>query len=118
MGRVARRIFLAVGLSLAAGCMASPTLPMPPPGEPEVDGPTAEGTVELSGRVPKPKARVFAINWTEEERGGDGFGGDYADAQGYYRFEMPGRVGDRFEIWYDYAGEDSQSTLFQIRDPG
>ena len=117
MGRFARRIFLALGLSLAAGCI-SPTLPMPPPGEPEVDGPTAEGTATLSGKVPEPNARVFAINWSEEERGGNGFAGDYADDQGYYRFEIQAQVGDRCELWYEYGGEESYHRDFDIPDPG
>jgi hypothetical protein len=119
MALIARRLLLVVGLGfvLGSGCL-SPTLPLPPPGEPEVDGPTAEGTATLRGRVPQPYARVYATNWTRvEAEDPRAFGGDYADERGRYIFEIAAQPGDRCELWYEYAGDKSMSRYFEIPEP-
>jgi hypothetical protein len=119
MARVPRRRMLLGGLAwaLAAGCI-SPTLPLPPPDTPNIDGPTAEGTATLSGRVPQPSARVYAINWTQIEAGDTrAIGGDVADGAGNYRFVIRADVGDQCTLYYEYSGDESQDRYFEIPEP-
>src|SRR5690606_12240372 len=58
---VSRRLFGVVLVALGAGACLSPTLPLPPPSRPTMEGPDAAGNVRLFGRVPG-KARVSALN--------------------------------------------------------
>jgi hypothetical protein len=116
MARFARRLLLlfALTVGLASGCL-SPTLPLPPPAAPEVDGPTAEGTATLRGRVPRANARVYAINWTRMEADDPrAFGGDVADGEGRYEFEIAAQPGDQCDLWYEFANDRSQVREFEI----
>lgn len=49
--------------AIAGGCLA-PTLPIPPPGQPEISGPDASGLVTLKGAADsaQPNAEVAAYN--------------------------------------------------------
>ena len=116
MGRIARRTVLCCGIFLAGafGCQ-SPTLPLPPPEEPAVDGPNDDGVAKIRGQVPQPRAWVFTINWTQLEADDPGaIGGDWADDDGFYEFEIRADVGDQCELWYEYASDKSQSRAFEI----
>jgi hypothetical protein len=118
MGRIARRALLLGGifLCLVFACQ-SPTLPLPPPEEPEIDGPDEEGVAKLRGRVPQPRAWVFTINWTQLEADDPGaIGGDWADDEGVYEFEIRADVGDQCELWYEYAADKSQPRYFEISE--
>lgn len=107
-----RRVFLGL-LSGAAitGCL-SPTLPLPPPEQPEVSGPDpATGEVRLRGSVPK-KSQVFAINLRSKDIRGEVVGND-----GRYDFFLPARIGDEVSMFYRKGTDESQSLLFMIRNP-
>ena len=113
MRQKSRRAFVGGLLSFAAmsACL-SPTLPLPPPEQPEVDGPDPEtGEVRLRGSVPS-KAQVFAINLRSMEIRGEIVGGD-----GHYDFFLPAEVGDEVSMFYRKGTDESQSLLFMIRDP-
>jgi hypothetical protein len=107
-----RRVFLGL-LSSAAmtGCL-SPTLPLPPPEQPEVTGPDpATGEVRLRGSVPQ-KSQIFAINLRSKDIRGEVVGSD-----GRYDFFLPAQVGDEVSMFYRQGTDESQSLLFMIRDP-
>lgn len=112
MRQKSRRVFLGL-LSFAAmsGCL-SPTLPLPPPEQPQVDGPDpATGEVRLRGSVPK-KSQVFAINLRSKDIRGQVVGND-----GLYDFFLPAQIGDEVSMFYRNGTDESQSLLFMIRDP-
>jgi hypothetical protein len=110
MARLPRRVLL-VGLALAAGCL-SPTLPLPPPAQPEV-ATVGQGLVELSGNVPEPNAEVFAANDTTEL-----YAGSHADTTGAYRFRIGAEPGDPMRLWYVVGMEKSDTVAFAIPDNG
>lgn len=112
MREQSRRIFLGL-LSGAAvtGCL-SPTLPLPPPEQPEVTGPDpATGEVRLRGSVPK-KSQVFAINLRTKDIRGQVVGNN-----GRYDFYLPAQIGDEVSMFYRQGTDESQSLLFMIRNP-
>jgi len=116
MGRIARRFLLLAGLTLALGqaCL-SPTLPMPPPEEPQVTAGSEPDTVLVSGRVPYAYSMVWAVNWSQAELDDPrAVGGDQSDDEGAYAFELRGREGEFCEIWYEYHGDKSQIRQFEI----
>jgi hypothetical protein len=112
MSRVARRLFLlaslgAVAFGGAGGCL-SPTLPLPPPSKPDVEGPE-QGTVTLSGRV-QAGAMVFAANFRNAEvRGQIDLDGD-----GLYSFPIPADPGDELQLWYTVGTQQSPSIVFHV----
>ncbi len=89
------------------GCL-SPTLPLPPPTRPTVEGPDSFGQVVLSGQV-EPGAQVIAENLHT----GD-IAGQRAPGDGRYRFKIRAALGDQMSIYYRFALEDSPSTEFLI----
>ncbi len=108
-----RRVFLGA-LLLAAGVTSclSPTLPLPPPERPEVEGPDpATGEVRLRGSVPS-KSQVLAINL----HSGD-IRGQVTARDGRYDFFLPAEVGDEISMYYRKGTDESQSIIFMIRDP-
>ncbi len=112
MPRVGRRNFLALLTALATGSCLSPTLPLPPPEQPQVDGPDPEtGEVRLRGSVP-PRSQVHAINLRTMDIRGQVVGGD-----GKYDFWLPAQVGDEVSMYYRQGTTESQSLIFMIRDP-
>ena len=109
---LSRRWVLAAAALVAVGCL-SPTLPLPPPSKPTVEGPDPEtGEVTLSGREQE-GADVFAANMrTGEVRGQLDLNRD-----GFYEFTLPAQVGDQISFWYTLGTEESPSILFTIREP-
>jgi len=107
MSHARRRLVCALGPLLVAGCLA-PTLPLPPPSEPTVTGPDANGLVRLQGSAP-------AGSWiTAYNRDlGEGYFQDVRD--GRYDFELPARVGDTIILWYELRGERSLPYEFRVR---
>lgn len=110
MASFARRALLAALALFASACL-SPTLPLPPPEQPEVIGPDADGLTELRGEVTS-GAWIYAFN----RNTGDGQFQDTGDT-GQYRIVITTEVGDRMALWYTLGGEKSDSLYFEIRDP-
>ena len=104
-----RRLVLLAALA-ACSCL-SPTLPLPPPSEPEVSGPTEQGLVRLQGSV-RPNSWVFALNERTELA--------YAQAThetGRYDLEIRAEVGDEILLWYEIGNDKSESLEVTIREP-
>lgn len=98
---------VALGLAVA-GCQ-SPTLPLPPPGQPEVSEVSSEGTVTVQGDA-MADALVFGLN----DRTGRG-AIDTATASGNYRLVIEARVGDQLEIWQQLGSEASSPILVRVK---
>jgi hypothetical protein len=85
-------LFLVVTCGLVASACLSPTLPLPPPSRPVIEGPDEQGNVTLSGNV-IPEAEVYAHN-TETDR---------IDGQLTSSSESPSRSSERRSVWPTYA---------------
>jgi hypothetical protein len=107
MPRVSRRWLLVVAGALVAGCL-SPTLPLPPPSRPTVEGPDQDGMVTLDGAV-QGDAAVYSAN----PRTGD-IRGQFTAADGHYHFQIAAEVGDELELWYSVGTMNSPSIVIQI----
>ena len=106
--RFSRRLVLAAILGTSVSCL-SPTLPLPPPNRPTIDGPDPAGNVTLSGTV-APGANVYADNLTTGTSSGQ-----MADYQsGYYQFKIAAQVGDRMDLFYRYQSETSDRLNFIV----
>ena len=110
--KVPRRGLLWLGASavIASACL-SPTLPLPPPSKPEVEGPTANGQVRLSGEV-QGGAEIMAANLRTKEIRGQITGTD-----GLYSFWIAAQVGDEIVLWYAVGNKESPNTNFVIKAP-
>jgi len=104
-----RRCVVLAAALVAAGCL-SPTLPLPPPSEPEVTQ-VSEGVYRLSGSV-TPRAEVYAFNVRTSFIDGQATGDS-----GEYSFEVQAAPGDAIELWYETRSRESQITEFEIPDP-
>lgn len=93
---------------LAVGCL-SPTLPLPPPDKPDVEGPDQDGYVTLSGWVP-----AYSLAQALNLRTGE-IAGQVTDASGRYEFKLRAEMGDDCVFWFDDDTERSPSVRFEIR---
>lgn len=109
--RSSRRVFCLLAAGLVAPACLAPTLPLPPPSRPDVEGPDARGRVTLSGTV-VPGGEVLALN-----RRTDLVFGQLTGPSGNYRFEIEAEVGDRIELWYVDGQRVSPSIEFVIPAP-
>jgi hypothetical protein len=112
--RLLRRGFLAIvlaGAAATAGCL-SPTLPLPPPEQPEMSAVDGEGYVTIKGGPGS--AEVGAIVFAYNERSGDGVI-DTADGYGTYELRIQAVVGDRIAVWQEKGNERSTSLLLPVR---
>ena len=108
MTRAGRRLFVASALALLASACLSPTLPLPPPSRPNVQGPDPQGNVTLDGTV-LDGAVVSALNMRTGELRGHTTGTD-----GHYNFKIPAQIGDDMELWYSVGTYQSPSIVFSI----
>jgi len=106
--RGCRSLFTVLGL-VAASCLA-PTIPMPPPARPDIQGPDAAGEVTLRGRV-DPHSEVYAENM----RTGD-IRGQHTNS-GAYRIVLGAQIGDWIQLSYRHMGEYSPTLEFHIPEP-
>ena len=105
-----RRSLLVVLAALAATSCLSPTLPLPPPSDPnqsELD--EATGTLHLTGWV-RPTAWIYALN-LETYKGYI----QITSTDGRYDLTVEAAHGDRFSVWYEYRGDQSDSTQIEIK---
>ncbi len=102
-----RRQLVLIAAVIAGGCLA-PTLPLPPPSEPTVSGPSEQGLVRLQGTAPS-NSWVFALNQRTELAYAQG-----THETGRYDFEIAAQVGDDILLWYEISGEASESLDFTI----
>jgi CRISPR/Cas system-associated protein Cas5 (RAMP superfamily) len=104
-----RLLWVSVSTLLSVACL-SPTLPLPPPSEPTVEGPTAEGKVLLTGTVGE-RAHVLVANMRLRRSWGE-----YAGPDGNYALLIDAQAGDELVLWYEVGNEQSPSTYFTVPD--
>ena len=97
-----------LGVALLVGGCLSPTLPLPPPGDPSVTATDTAGLVRLSGTV-QPESEVFALNHTTNL-----IRGQYTKS-GAYDFTIEAQERDAISLWYVNANVESSSADFVIR---
>ena len=106
-----RRACLLALVGATTSCL-SPTLPLPPPDRPTINGPDSSGNVTLSGHV-IPGAHVYADNLVTGASAGQ-----QADTQsGRYQFKITARVGDDMSLFYEYDSVLSNRLSFTIPNP-
>lgn len=109
-GGSTRRSFLGVVSALFfVGCL-SPTLPLPPPGRPQISSPDEMGMVRVSGTV-RSRATALVLNSRT-----DRIAGQKTDTSGKYDIEIEAQVRDRLVIWYEVGDETSQ--IVEVYVPG
>jgi len=104
-----RRGWLVGAALFAAGCL-SPTLPLPPPGDPTVSSTDTQGLVRLTGTV-QPESEVFALN-----RNTKLISGQYTDS-GIYDFTIAAKEGDSISLWYVHGTVESPQNEFVLKLP-
>lgn len=109
--RVTRRLLGAAGILLVANACLSPTLPLPPPSRPTVEGPDAAGNVRLLGRVPD-HARVSALNTRTTY-----ISGQQTEDGGAYDFLIGAEPGDELQLWYSQGNLTSPRIVIRIQNP-
>ena len=109
MSSCLRRSVLAATAWVLVGCL-SPTLPLPPPGEPSVTD-QGDGTYMLTGSVP-PNSEVYALNTRTMFIDGQATG-----ESGEYAFTLEAQPRDPIELWYSSGTRESQLTSFEIPAP-
>ncbi len=98
----ARRVWLVGAVLCLAGCL-SPTLPLPPPSDPQVSGTDADGNVRLTGTV-LPESEVFALNQANNV-----ISGQVTDS-GSYDFKIQASQFDHISLWYVRETVQSPTT--------
>jgi hypothetical protein len=105
-----RRLALWVATALLAAACLAPTLPLPPPDQPTVQGPDENGVTHLSGRV-EDGAWVYAINRSSNR------GTFQATTDGQYDLTLITEIGDAISLWYEVGSETSDRLEFEVRAP-
>lgn len=104
------RIWLAViGAMLGLAACNSPTLPLPPPAQPDVT--VQQGMALLVGErgSVEPKALVIAVN----SASGQGAVAT-ADYEGAWRMQVQAKRGDAIELWQRVGNDDSDSIVVVV----
>lgn len=115
VSRPCRRRFAWIGaLALAVSACLAPTIPIPPPSQPEVTAPDANGTVVLSGKAGSAStdARVEACN----ESSGCTMGiWSYARPDGSWQLEpISAKSKDYLLVWQTVGNEASNAVEVQV----
>ncbi len=108
--RLTRRLVAFALAAVSAVACLSPTLPLPPPARPDIEGPNALGEVRLSGTV-LPNSQVFALNNRTNL-----VAGEQTDGDGSYDFVINARVDDEISFWYARDTVSSPVLYFRIPD--
>ena len=106
-----RRFALWVATALLLGACLAPTLPLPPPDWPTVDGPDENGVTHLSGHA-ETGSWVYAIN-----RSTDMGAFQATNESGNYDLTLLTKVGDGIVLWYEVGSQTSEWLEFEIRAP-
>lgn len=108
---LSRRWLGALFAALAVSACLSPTLPLPPPSRPTVEGPDDRGYVRLSGRV-SGRATVTALNARTSL-----LAGQQTDESGRYDFSIEATAGDEILFWYSRGNMTSSSVVVVVGEP-
>jgi hypothetical protein len=103
---------LLLGGLLTAGCLGSPTLPLPPP-SPELPTVPVDGQTRIAGNVPVHNigVRVLALNTRSNRIFGQ------STATNRFSFLAQAVSGDTFVIWYTVGDEDSETIEVTVPYP-
>jgi hypothetical protein len=93
--------------ALAQSCL-SPTLPLPPPSNPTVSGPDAEGNVRITGNV-LPDSEVFVLDHASNAIAGQ------LTESGAYDFKIQAALNDAMSLWYVQETVQSPTTDFVVK---
>jgi hypothetical protein len=107
MRQFARRFVLLAGASIVVSGCLSPTLPLPPPVEPEVEQ-VGTGQYLLHGEIPEP-GLVFILN-----KRTDDIYGKRTDKE--YFVPIAALPKDPMQLWYQVGNEVSDIVEFDIPD--
>jgi len=102
-----RRGWLLAAVLFSAGCL-SPTLPLPPPGDPSVTSTETAGLVRLRGSV-QPESDVIVHNLRT-----DRIFGQHTES-GNYDFTIEAEEHDSISLWYERGTLVSPPLDFVIR---
>lgn len=102
-----RRTLLLVAALCLAGCL-SPTLPLPPPGEPEVTSSEVAGMVRVEG-IAKPYAEVICWNHNN-----DVIAGQVTRDDPSFSFLIQAEPKDNLELWFIQGDDESSSVKFSV----
>lgn len=102
-------------LVAVSGCLA-PTLPVPPPGQPDVEGPDASGTVKLTGHAGSAQANAEVTVWNPALDGGKGEGRTtIANKDGSWQETIPAASKQTLWVWQTVGFE--RSNQIEVRIP-
>jgi hypothetical protein len=108
-GLTRRRLFAVVfAPALLSACLA-PTLPLPPPDRPNVEGPDASGSIRMTGTTPERGAVVYALNDRTDQ-----IVGQRTSASDTYELVMAAQVGDAITFWYTVGADQSPTIEFEV----
>lgn len=109
MASALRRLLICLTAASLVGACLAPTLPLPPPDQPRVEGPDENGETHLIGRV-QTGAAVYALN-----RSTDKGTFQFTDQAGNYDLTLTTEVGDQILMWYALGQQQSDHLEFEIR---
>lgn len=106
---------VAVASLCLSGCLA-PTLPVPPPSQPEVIGPDATGIVTLKGGPGSARANAEVAVWNPNLDGGKGDGRlTIAAPDGSWSESIPAKSKETLWVWQTVGFE--RSDHIEVRIP-
>ncbi len=106
--RRARLFALVLLVALVGGCY-SPTIPLPPPDEPELSQLSPEGMVTVRGGATR-----YALVSVFNQRSGEGVI-TTAGQNGGYEATLAAKAGDSLAIWQEVSGEKSPSIEVTVK---
>ncbi len=109
MSSVSRRLALLALLASSVGSCLAPTLPLPPPGKPVIEGPDETGQVRLTGRG-NPGNLMIALNLSQPEHGDIQPVADDAT----YELVFVAAEGDFIQMFYRSGTDESLPLEFEI----
>jgi hypothetical protein len=103
--------FFGLGMVLA-GCN-TPTLPLPPPSEGDIEARMAAGGVQARVTGLQDSVEPYALVTCFNNRTGQGVVG-LATGKGAFDIDVPATAGDAIEVW-QRVGNDPPSVVVQVR---
>lgn len=116
-GMIRGATFVGCFVALVAGC-ASPTLPLPPPMEPDVSAGTDADHVKLSGQCgsAEPAAIIVIVNTDTSVPDDEAVSGAIVDSCGAWDANVYAHAGDYLDITQEIGDTRSQPLVFAVPD--
>lgn len=111
----ARARSLLVAALLAVGACTAPTLPLPPPTQPDVSASTEVGKVHLSSKGGvQPNAIVVVFNRNPDVARDKRVGGAQADPEGSWEADVWASPGDYLDVSQEFGSTRSSVTTIRV----